>query len=177
MVKLKASEHKNVESVIRYYLLFLPPKHVNSILNVGGGITDQYMGVLKRRCVGRYANLDLRKSRKVDFVCDVTKGTPFVDDEWEWGWCSEVIEHVSKRKQKKFVDEVVRICKNIVFTFPMPEHPSFKDDPGHTKVIVNFSKYQDKFNIEKKVTKSGRCIVTLRNKKQSIHEHSVDDWL
>ena len=48
---------------------------------------------------------------------DLTEGSPFEDNHWEWGWCSEVIEHIEPEKKKTFVDEAIRICENIVFTF------------------------------------------------------------
>ena len=37
---LDVSTHKNVENVIRYFLLYLPPRGEESILDVGGGCTD-----------------------------------------------------------------------------------------------------------------------------------------
>ena len=170
-------EHKNVESVIRYYLNFLPPKHVDSIINIGGGITDPYAGLLKRRCM-RYVNVDVRSSTKVDYVCDIIRGTKFNDKEFEWGWCSEVLEHIPKRKQKKFVEEVLRICKNVVFTFPLPKHPSFNEDPGHVPVVIDFFKYSNKFSVEWKETKTGRCIVTLNDKHYESQRHeTVEKWL
>lgn len=172
--KMNLNKHKNVESVIRYYLLFLPPRNAYSILNIGGGITDPYEGVLKKRCVGRYANVDIRKGKKVDYVCDVTEGTPFTDDEWEWGWCSEVIEHIPQNKQQQFIDEVMRICRNAVFTFPTPEHQSFHLDPEHVEVVANF--YYQRFDVDYHRTKTGRCIITLRNE-QKFHLTSVDEWL
>ena len=87
-------EHKNVENVIRYFLLFLPPKGRKNILDIGAGTSCPYRGVLSTRC-GEYRALDVRGAfPKVDFVMDLTEGTPFKDNEWEWGWCSEVVEHI-----------------------------------------------------------------------------------
>ena len=82
-------EHKNVENVIRYFLLFLPPKGRKNILDIGAGTSCPYRGVLSTRC-GEYRALDVRGAfPKVDFVMDLTEGTPFEDNQWEWGWCSE----------------------------------------------------------------------------------------
>ena len=129
-------EHKNVENVIRYFLLFLPPKGRKNILDIGAGTSCPYRGVLSTRC-GEYRALDVRGAfPKVDFVMDLTEGTPFEDNQWEWGWCSEVVEHIEPDKKKMFVDEALRICENIVFTFPTPKlEEVFYDDPGHTEAV------------------------------------------
>jgi hypothetical protein len=157
---METTQHKNVEKVIRYYLNFLPPRGVDSILDIGSGVTTPYKGVLKNRCY-HYRNLDQRKSENINYVFDVTKKTPFKDKEFEWGWCSEVVEHIPKKLQKKFVKEICRICKNVVFTYPSPEHPSFSADPGHVEVKVNFKKFSRDFDIYVRKTLTGRNIVIL----------------
>jgi ubiquinone/menaquinone biosynthesis C-methylase UbiE len=162
------------EGIIQYYLCFLPPRGVESILNIGGGTTDPYRKMLKPRC-GKYANLDKRPGINVDFVCDILDGTPFRDKEWTWVWCSEVIEHIPQNKQQQFVDEIVRICKNVVFTFPTPKHPSFHLDPEHVEVIADFN--YPGFDVDYRRTKTGRCIITLQSTKQKSRATSVDEWL
>ena len=183
---MDVNKHKNVENVIRYYLGFLPPRDVKSILDIGGGLNATYKGVLKSRCI-KYGNLDIRHSWKVDFVYDMTKGTPFKDNEWEWGWCSEVIEHMPKKQQQTFVAEALRICKNVVFTYPDPTHESFHDDPGHIEVEVNWDNYKDRFFITDKSTKSGRHIIILSTEELIVTKKgiaykkervkNIDNWM
>ena len=156
-------DHKNVENVIRYFLLFLPPKGRKNILDIGAGTSCPYRGVLSTRC-GEYRALDVRGAfPKVDFVMDLTEGTPFKDNEWEWGWCSEVVEHIEPDKKKIFVDEALRICENIVFTFPTPKLKEvFYDDPGHTEVKINFqNEYSSTHKITDKTTENGRAIFIM----------------
>ena len=171
---MNVNKHKNVENVIRYFLLFLPPRGRRSILDIGSGVTCPYKGVLKGstmpRIEGRlgfggiYKALDIRGAHpNVDYVMDLTEGTHFKDDEWEWGWCSEVIEHIEPEKKKIFVDEALRICENIIFTFPTPKLAEvFYDDPGHTEVKIDFEKeYGKTHKITDKSTKNGRAIFIM----------------
>ena len=156
-------DHKNVENVIRYFLLYLPPKGRKNILDIGAGTSCPYRGVLSTRC-GEYRALDVRGAfPKVDFVMDLTEGTPFEDNQWEWGWCSEVVEHIEPDKKKMFVDEALRICENIVFTFPTPKlEEVFYDDPGHTEVKIDFEKeYSHSHQITDKTTENGRAIFIM----------------
>ena len=126
-----------IELYCKSYLRKTSKKSV--VLDIGAGTSCPYRGVLSTRC-GEYRALDVRGAfPKVDFVMDLTEGTPFEDNQWEWGWCSEVIEHIDPDKKKIFVDEAIRICENIVFTFPTPKLKEvFYDDPGHTEVKINF---------------------------------------
>ena len=163
---MNVNEHKNVENVIRYFLLFLPPRGRKNIIDIGSGTTCPYRGVLSTRC-GEYRALDIRGAPpKVDFVMDLTEGSHFEDNHWEWGWCSEVIEHIEPDKKKIFVDEAIRICENIVFTFPTPKLKEvFYDDPGHTEVKIDFEKeYSHSHQITDKTTKNGRAIFIMNKK-------------
>ena len=99
------SSHKNVENVIRYFLLFLPPKGRKNILDIGSGTSVHIEVFFSTRCYD-YRALDVRGAfPKVDFVMDLTEGTPFEDNQWEWDGCSEVVEHIEPDKKKIFVDE------------------------------------------------------------------------
>ena len=60
------------------------------------------------------------------------------------------------KRQYSFVKEVMRICKNAIFTYPTPLHPTFSDDIGHHEVIVDF--YKLGFDFIDKSTKTGRSI-------------------
>ena len=62
-----------------------------------------------------------------------------------------------------FVDEALRICENIVFTFPTPKLKEvFYDDPGHTEVKINFEEeYSHSYQITDKTTKTGRAIIIM----------------
>ena len=164
-MSLNVNEHKNVENVVRYYLKFLPPHNTKNILDIGSGITCPYRGVLSTRCE-EYKSLDVRGvASEIDFVLDVTEGTPFEDNQWEWGWCSEVLEHIEPSKKEVFVEEVLRICKNIVFTFPTPKFEEvFNDDIGHTEVKIDFiKKYSHSHKVTDKTTITGRAIIILNN--------------
>ena len=163
---MNVNEHKNVENVIRYFLLFLPPRGRKNIIDIGSGTTCPYRGVLSTRCE-EYRALDIRGAPpKVDYVMDLTEGSPFEDNHWEWGWCSEVIEHIEPENKKTFVDEAIRICENIVFTFPTPKLAEvFYDDPGHTEVKIDFEKeYSHSHQITDKTTKNGRAIFIMNKK-------------
>ena len=172
---MNVNKHKNVENVIRYFLLFLPPKGRRSILDIGSGVSCPYRGVLEGHYTdgvysgrlgagGKYAALDIRGAPpNVDYVMDLTEGTPYENNEWEWGWCSEVIEHIEPEKKKIFVDEALRICENIVFTFPTPKIAEvFYDDPGHTEVKIDFQQeYSSTHKIIDKSTQNGRAIIIM----------------
>ena len=85
---MNVNEHKNVENVIRYFLLFLPPRGRRSILDIGSGVTCPYRGVLEGHYVdgvyqgrlgigGKYRAIDIRGAPpKVDYVMDIV-----LDDE------------------------------------------------------------------------------------------------
>ena len=77
---IDVSNHKNVENVIRYFLTYLPPRGAESILDIGGGSTAPYKGVLQTRCT-KYRNLDIRQGDRVDYCQDVIEGTDFKDKE------------------------------------------------------------------------------------------------
>jgi len=170
--------HKNVEKVIRYYLLFMPPKGCRSIIDIGSGITSPYKGLLKN-LTGKYVSLDIREG--ADITADLTEKSNIPDKFFEWGWCSEVIEHVEKEKQYAFVNEVMRICENAVFTYPTPLHPSFLLDEGHHEVVVDFGGLG--YNVIDKSTTTGRNIYILTDKsriyywsKGKIYENTITIW-
>lgn len=176
MHSLPIEEHKNVEKVIRYFLLFLPPRGSESILNIGCGRTDPYGGMLKTRCE-QYGSLDIRPSPKVMFVYDLSDRTPFACNEWDWGWCSETIEHIPQNLQEQVVKEIMRVCRNCVFTYPKPELTTFNDDPGHVEVIVDWEKYNQTHEIINKSTKNGRGIYMLKSKEYKTPKDKIGLFL
>lgn len=159
----EVKNHKNVEKVIRYYLLFMPPKGSKSILDIGAGVSAPYKSLLSNRCE-KYTTLDIRDG--ADIVVDLAEGCMLKDKSYEWAWCTETLEHISPDKQTAFVKEVMRICENAVFTFPTPAHPTFLADPGHQIVNVDFLELG--YNILDKSTKTGRNILILFDKKNKI---------
>jgi len=156
----RVKTHKNVENVIRYYIMFLPPRGSRSILDIGAGISMPYRGILSSRTTV-YKTLDIRQNtdprKQIDYVLDLSEGTPFTDYQWHWGWCSEVLEHVPIKSKKKVFNEILRICRNVTFTFPTPSHPTFFDDPGHTEVKLDPTKVSS-HTFYDKTTKTGRHI-------------------
>ena len=68
---IDVSSHKNVENVIRYFLTYLPPRGAESILDIGGGSTAPYKGVLQTRCT-KYKNLDIRQGDRVEAKGNMT---------------------------------------------------------------------------------------------------------
>ncbi len=157
-------DHLNVESVIRYYLRFLPPRGSESILDIGAGRTAPYSGILKNRCKV-YAALDIREGPKVDYVADVCDLSIFQDGVWEWSWCVEMLEHIPSPLKLKAVKEIMRVCLNCVFTYPRPIHPSFASDPGHTEVRINWSvEFWKTHHILDRSTRTGRVIKILRRR-------------
>jgi hypothetical protein len=156
--------HKNIENVIRYYLKFLPPKDSESIIDIGSGITTPYRGVLSNRTKD-YTSLDIRKSSRVDYIADI-RSVPMKDKSYQWGWCVELLEHLSTKDQEMAMSEMIRICENLIIAFPTPEHENFSDDPSHQKVEIDFLKYKNDFNIEDHTTKSGRAIFVLKESRR-----------
>ena len=173
MALIDVSEHKNVENVIRYFLRYLPPRGAESILDIGGGCVAPYKGVLITRAL-KYRNLDIRPGPGVDYCQDLIEGTDFKDKEWDWAWCSETLEHIPQEYQKKFVDEASRICKNILWTFPMPFDAkgepafTFNDDPGHNEVIVDMKSYEKDFQVFDLSTKTAKGIWLFARKDRKI---------
>jgi hypothetical protein len=171
---IDVSSHKNVENVIRFFLMYLPPRGAESILDVGGGSTAPYKGVLQTRC-NKYKNLDIRPGDKVDYCQDVIDGTDFKNKQWDWVWCSETLEHIPQEYMKTFVDEVCRISKNILWTFPLPHASSFDDDPGHKEVIVDMQSYEKDFNVIDKTTKTGKgiWIFTRKDREAQVTQRGI----
>ena len=160
---IDVSSHKNVENVIRYFLIYLPPRGADSILDIGGGCNAPYRGVLQTRCK-KYVNLDIRPGEKVDVVADIIDGTEFEDKQFDWSWCSETLEHIPQEYMKTFVDEVCRISKNVVWTFPLPGSFAFSDDPGHSEVIVDMQSYEKDYKVFDKTTATGKGIWIFADK-------------
>tara|TARA_R100000458_G_scaffold57040_1_gene62639 strand:+ start:450 stop:1088 length:639 start_codon:yes stop_codon:yes gene_type:complete len=160
-------KHKNVENVIKYFMGFMPPRGADSILDIGGGCTAPYRPILQTRCL-KYRNLDIRPGEKVDYIQDIINGTEFEDKQWDWSWCSETLEHIPQEHMKTFVDEVCRISKNVVWTFPLPHAPAFDDDPGHSEVIVDMQSYEKDFQVFDKTTSTGKGIWIFARKDRKI---------
>lgn len=160
---MDVSYHGNRESIIRCYFRVFPPRGIASILDIGSGRTAPYKGVLSSRC-SEYHALDIREGPKVDTVADMTEGAPFPDGRWEWGWSSECLEHIPPPLQERFSAEVLRICRNVTFTFPTPAHPTFWGDPGHNRVGVNWKAYKERFNLWDFSFKTGRAVVVITQK-------------
>lgn len=159
------------EGVIRYYLGFLPPKNIYSILDLGCGASAPYSGILRRRC-SKLVCADIQESPKVDVILDVTKPLPFEDNEFDWVWATELIEHLPQDKQQFAVDEIKRVGRNATITFPLPRHPSFSKDPTHIEVKIS---YED-FKVTE--TKTGRVILILNKLPPRYVNHpTVDQFL
>ena len=55
--------------------------------------------------------------------CDL-RSIPFPDDYFDFGLCSDVIEHAGSRaEQRALVEEVCRTCRNVLFTAPNRSFP------------------------------------------------------
>ena len=55
--------------------------------------------------------------------CDL-RAIPFPDDHFDFGLCSEVVEHAgSREEQRRLVEEVCRTCRNVMFTTPNRSFP------------------------------------------------------
>lgn len=182
-MNIPIEQHTNTEKVIRYYLSFLPPKGVASILDIGCGRTAPYQGVLRNRCE-RYESLDIRPGSKVSIISSVLN-IPLKNHEFEWGWCSELIEHIDQKEQEQAVKEIMRVCKNCIFTYPLPRfYPSdrknvkdsFYSDPGHVEVIIDWSKlFGLTHDIQDRTTKNGRAIfiVTLKGYIANLYDKKL----
>jgi hypothetical protein len=109
---------------------------------------------------------------------------PFENNEWEWGWCVETLEHVPQDIQVLAVEETLRVCQNVVFCYPTPTHPTFAADPGHVEVLVNFKNIPDsKWIVTDKSSKTGRNVYIIREKgyKDPIKNFKplseIKDWM
>lgn len=168
------SQHLNDEQVIRYFLKFLPPRNSESILDIGAGRTAPYSGMLKKRC-RKYVSFDIRAGPKVDIVGNIMDlDNIFSYNQFEWGWCSEVLEHIDPPNKLAAVYKILRVCRNVVFTFPTKDFVakdkdgkilnSFSNDPGHTEVKIDWSEFELLWNVEDETTKNGRAIFILTKK-------------
>lgn len=155
--------HGNRESVIRCYFPFLPPRGSKSILDIGCGRTAPYRGILEHR-TEKYVSCDIRDGPKVDYVVDITTRTPFKDQEFEWGWCTEVLEHLPPPMMGTAMVELLRIVRHLVVTFPQPPHPTFYGDPGHHIIDFDFNVFSSTHYVVWKVLSTGRHIITFRRK-------------
>lgn len=70
------------------------------VLEVGGGDKPLFR-----------PNLDIRQMPGVDHVCDLSKGWPIADDEYDGVFSKFAMEHVSWRKVRHFVSELHRVIK------------------------------------------------------------------
>jgi hypothetical protein len=95
----------------------------------------------------------------------LTKKSQFKKNQFEWGWCVETLEHIELCKQYDFVQECIRICRNIIFGFPTPGTKNFYSDPGHSYIKILWSEFGNGKNIYLYYSKSGRRIVILIDKK------------
>ena len=162
------SNHGNAEQVIRYYLLFLPPRGAETIIDIGSGCSAPYKGILQNRCKS-YKALDIRKGPNVDYVCDLVEGTSFNDKKFHWGWCVETLEHIETENQAKAVQEMMRICKNVVITFPTPRGINFYGDPGHNIVDESIFRSLDNMKIFDKSPKNrGKGIYILVDQQNPV---------
>jgi len=180
--------HRNGEEVIRHYLWYVPPVYfgedgnykfnrdyirtihlteetkAKSILDIGAGLSVPYKGNLRKR-TKIYKSLDLRPGPKIDYVMDVTDMKDFEDHQWDWGWCTETIEHIPPALKDQAANEIMRVCKNCVFTYPTPKHETFAADPGHTEVLIDWKKKFEKTHEVVIIESStGRVIVILKSK-------------
>lgn len=163
-------EHRNKEKVIRYFMKFFPPKKSRSILDIGSGITTPYRGNLSA-LTERYVAFDIRASGRVDVVGDVRDMNQFEDGEFEWGWASEIIEHLEADDQRPALTEMLRVCENLVLTFPRESSEAFKGDPGHHPVSITDAEARtiatsSGRSFENHSTKTGRAIFIFRKKKK-----------
>jgi hypothetical protein len=64
---------------------------------------------------------------------------PFKNDEFDWAFSNAVIEHVGNHKrQKEFLDEMLRVAKNVFFTTPNKYFPI----ESHTNIVfLHWSNY------------------------------------
>ena len=158
--KVPLDKHENVEQVIRYYLSFLPPRGCKNVIDIGCGRSAPYRGMLAAR-TGSYLSVDIREGDKVDVVCDIMKDDHFKEDQFQWGWCVEVLEHIPQDQQWKFFSIILNFCENLIITFPTPKHETFYLDPGHNEVVLTVEKIKAKYPnlfIYDKSTKTGRNI-------------------
>lgn len=187
-VETAVDHHDNGEGVIRHYLWYVPPIYfgenneykfnrdyirtvdltkktiAESILDIGSGLSVPYKGNLRKR-TKKYASLDLRTGPKIDYVMDVTDMSEFENGQWDWGWCTETIEHILPALKDQAAKEIMRVCKNCVFTYPTPKHETFLGDPGHTEVFINWKeKFGETHNVVVKESTTGRVIVIIKLK-------------
>lgn len=59
-----------------------------------------------------WINLDFNRSVKADVYADLNKKLPFKDNEIDYILLDNVLEHVTREKYFKFIEELHRICKN-----------------------------------------------------------------
>lgn len=124
------------EGVAEHKLRFIPEKvDPPAVLDVGCGLTKPYEPHLKR--LGLYVPLDVRPVRGA--VRADAHRLPFRDKCFGFAWCSEVLEH--NERQEEVVEEVLRVARRAVFTYPSEGSPNFRADPAHRPVTVDWRRY------------------------------------
>lgn len=78
----------------------LPFKPGDKVLELGGGDRPQF-----------HPNLDIREGPGVDIVADLNEPLPIKNESYEGTFSMYLIEHLSWRRVKGFIDEVHRILK------------------------------------------------------------------
>ncbi len=122
---------KNREGIQEPRLLLIPKDiELKKVLDIGCGLTAPYKPYLQG--LGEYVGID-SKSGNGAVKADATN-LPFLNKEFGFVWCSEVLEHLHPGGAQKAVDEARRVGVHGAIMFPTPKNDNFALDPGHNEV-------------------------------------------
>ena len=109
-----------------------------SVLDVGcayGFIVKRLIdkGVVAFGCdISRYAEKQSHKIIPGKFVrCDIRKGLPFKDKEFDLIYCEGMLEHIEEKYIDGIMSEFDRVANKRMMAISLSEHPNSLKEPGH----------------------------------------------
>lgn len=133
-IEKRIKEPRNLEGVQEWRRVFIPQSCIpRKVLDLGCGVTQPYKKHLEG--LGDYVPADIRGGDGI-VQCDA-HDLPFGDNEFGFVWCSELLEHVEN--PERVVEEAKRVGKHGVIIFSTPKTPSFKIDPDHRIVKLEYT--------------------------------------
>jgi hypothetical protein len=135
-IEKRIHEPKNMEGVQPWRLAFIPQTCIpRKVIDLGAGLTTPYKKHLEH--LGDYVAVDKRAEKDSGIVnADATNLYMFKDREFGFVWCSEMLEHVDD--PRKALREMKRVAVHGCVLFSTPANPSFKLDPEHRAVDMDY---------------------------------------
>jgi len=84
-----------------------------------------------------FIRIDIRRTKRTDLICDLTKGLPFKDNCVDEVYSSHFLEHLTHLALRDLLNDIVRVCKNgseVISLFPYWNHETAMF-PAHTYTL------------------------------------------